>query len=88
MVIYIDVLIILNYVFDYLLLWMVKMVLKRNTSNRRIFLASLFGEISIVLLLYDYNYIVLFISKLLIAILMCIIAFKYQSIKYKLMEIS
>lgn len=88
MVIYIDVLILLNFIFDFLLLITVKLVLKRNTPIIRLIIASLFGEISILLLIYNFNYILLIISKILIAILINIIAFKYQNLKYTIINLS
>ena len=88
MIIYIDVLIILNFIFDCLILIMVKLTLKRHTSNLRLILSALFGEISILLLIFDYNYIVLIMGKIVIAIFMNIIAFKYQSFKYTLINLS
>lgn len=88
MIIYLDVLIILNYLFDYLILYTVKLTLKRNTRPLRILLASLFGEVSILLLILKYNYIILIISKLTIAIIMNIIGFKYHSLKYTITNIS
>ncbi len=88
MVIYIDALIILNFFIDILLLITVKLTLKRNTSKLRILLAALFGEISILLLIVNYNYLILLISKILIAIIMNIITFKYSSLKYTLTNLS
>ena len=88
MVIYIDLLIILNFVYDFLILKVVCIVLKRNTNNLRIIISSLFGEFSILLLILNYNYIILLVSKLLIAIIMNIIAFKYKNSKYLLINIS
>lgn len=88
MVIYLDALILLNYIFDYLILYTTKLTLKRNTSLKRLFLASLFGEVSIFLLILNYNYLILIISKLSIAIIMNIIGFKYHSLKYTLINLS
>ena len=88
MVIYIDLLIILNFIYDYLILKVVAIVLKRNIKNIRIIVASLLGELSILLLIFNYNYIFLLISKIILALLMNIIAFKYKNIKHLLINLS
>ena len=88
MIIYIDALIFLNFLFDLLILVTVKLTLKRNTSKLRLILSALFGELSIMLLIFNFNYVLLLISKILLAILMNIIAFKYQSFKYSIINLS
>jgi len=88
MVIYIDLLIVLNFIYDYLILKVVSIVLKRNTKNIKIFISSLIGELSILLLIINCNYIELIICKILLAIVMNLIAFKYRNIKYLLINVS
>ena len=88
MVIYIDLLIILNLIYDYLILKVVSIVLKRNTNNKRLLLASLVGEISILFLVFNFNYILLLISKIILAIIMNIIAFKQKGLRYLLVNLS
>jgi stage II sporulation protein GA (sporulation sigma-E factor processing peptidase) len=88
MTIYIDAVIILNYLFDYFILKTVNIVLRRNISKKRILLGALTGEISIILLLCNYNVIILLICKLIMAIFINIITFKYQDLKYTLINLS
>ena len=88
MVIYIDLLIALNLIYDFLILKVVSLVLKRNTTNIKILLSALIGEISILFLILNFNYILLFIFKIILAIIMNIISFKYRSIKYTLTNLS
>ncbi|MBR1417037.1 MAG: sigma-E processing peptidase SpoIIGA [Bacilli bacterium] len=88
MVIYIDLLIALNLIYDFLILKVVSIVLKRNTNNMRIFIASIIGEISILFLVLNFNYILLFICKIFLAILLNIITFNYKSIKYTIYNLS
>ena len=78
MVIYIDLLIILNFIYDYLILKVIQIVLKRNTNNKRIIISSLIGELSILFLLLNMNYIILLIGKLLLSLIINIVAFKYK----------
>ncbi len=88
MVIYVDLLIILNFIYDFLILKVVSIVLKRNIKNIRIIISSLIGELSIILLVFNFNYIILLISKIMLALIMNIIAFKYKNIKFLLINLS
>ena len=82
MIIYIDLIIILNFFIDFLLLIGTDILLKRNISFKRIILGSLLGSLSTLLLFYINDNITLIIYKLLISILMVIITFKYESFNY------
>ena len=87
MTIYLDVVFILNYFFDFILLLSVSILLKRNTKLYHILLGSLIGSISIIFLFMDINNIELFIYKLIISILMTITSFNYVSFKHTLKNI-
>lgn len=82
MKVYIDVLLLVNFFFDFLLLLGVKILLKRKTSFIRIILSSLFGEVTCIFLFLPLSNISLLLSKLLISILIIVIAFKYQDLAY------
>ena len=82
MIIYIDLLILLNFIIDILLLISVDLLLKRKTKLFRIILAAFIGSISIFLLFYIYNNYLLLFYKFFISMLMVIIAFKYESFDY------
>ena len=88
MIIYIDVLIIINYMFDFIILFIVNKVLKRNIKVKRIILSAIFGEISLLLLIFNINYYLLFVIKILLAIIINVICFKYNNIKYLLVNVS
>ena len=79
--IYIDELIILNFIIDFLILKTTSKILKINTTTLRIVISSIFGEISLLYLFIKLNNIKLSIFKLLIGIIMNIIAFKYNDLK-------
>lgn len=83
MIIYLDLVIILNFFFDFLNLFLVNLTLKRNTSLKRLILASLVGELSI-LVFYINNYLLIFIFKIFLALLINILAFKYRNFYYTL----
>ena len=82
MVIYIDLVILLNFIIDCLLLIGVQLLLKRKVKFKRIALASLLGSASTILLFLVHSNYLLLLYKLIISILMVIIAFKYESFHY------
>lgn len=82
MKIYLDLIILLNFFLDFLLLLGVSLLLKRNSSIKRIILASFFGGISILSLFIEIKSINLFILKIMISILMIIISFGFKNLKY------
>lgn len=88
MKIYIDLLLILNFAFDFLLLLSVSIILKRNVSINKILLGAFLGGLSIFTLFLKLNSFQLFIIKLFISIIMVIISFQYKNIKYTLKNLA
>lgn len=86
MKIYLDLLIILNTLFDYVLLNSVNFILRRNVSYYRIVLASLLGNISLLLLLVSDSSVLIFV-KLLIAFIINLICFGYRDVRYLLKNV-
>ena len=84
MIIYIDLLIIVNFLFDFLILLTVNIALKRYSKIYRLVLASLFGELTLLSLFLPINSILLSILKIIMGLVMVIIAFGYKNIKYTL----
>ena len=82
MKVYLDIIFIINYIFDFILLLSSSIILKRNTKMIRIIFGSLFGSLSIFILFIRFNTISLTIYKLLVSIGMIIIAYGYKDIKY------
>ena len=82
MKIYLDLIMILNFFFDLILLLSVAIILKRKIIYERLIISSFIGGLSILGLFISFNSISLFIYKFLISILMVVICFKYQDIKY------
>lgn len=87
MTIYIDVVIILNFIFDMMLLLVVNITLKRGVGIKRIILSSLVGEISIIFFLIPNMYF-LIVLKIILAGVICIICFKYKDIMYTINNIT
>lgn len=79
--IYIDELIILNFIIDFLILKTTSKILKLNVTTLRIIFSSLFGEISLLYLFVNLNNLELTIFKLLIGVIMNLIAFSYNDLK-------
>ena len=82
MTIYIDLELLLNFCYDLLLLMTVDITLKRNTSFKRLIIASLIGALSIIILFLPFNKYILFILKIIISIIMVLAAYSYKDIKY------
>lgn len=82
MKVYLDLVMILNFFIDFILLLSVKIILKRNIKLNKIIFGSFIGGLSILLLFFNINSFILFIIKILISIIMIIISFGYINIKY------
>lgn len=82
MKVYLDLIFILNFLFDFLLLLIVGILLRRSASLKRIVIASLVGAGSIFFLFMDISSLELFVLKIVISILMVVISFKYRNLKY------
>lgn len=79
--IYIDEIILLNFIIDFILIDFTSDVLKINTKTYRKILSSLFGELSSLYLFIEFNDLSLLIFKLFIGVFMIIIAFGYNELK-------
>lgn len=82
MKIYVDLIILLNFFLDFILLLSVSLILKRNVPIKRLLLASLIGSISVIALFIDISPLTLFLLKFIMAVLMVITSFSYKDIKY------
>lgn len=82
MKIYIDLLLILNFAFDFLLLLSVSIILKRNVHINRILFGAFLGGLSLFLLFLKLNSLELFIIKFFISFIMILVSFGYKNIKY------
>ena len=79
MKIYIDLFFLLNLIMDFIIILSTSILLKRKTSTIRIILSSLLGGISSLLLFSNINKILLEVISI---ILMVLIAFGYNKIRY------
>lgn len=79
--IYIDELIILNFLIDFLILKTTSSILKLNTKTSRLIISSIAGEISLLYLFINFNNIELTLFKLSIGVIMNLISFGYINLK-------
>lgn len=84
MKIYLDLIFLLNFSFDFILLLTVSIILKRNVKIIRLILGSLIGGLSTFLLFLNLNNLELFLYKFFISLFMILITFKYKNFKYTL----
>ncbi len=82
MIIYVDLVLLLNFFLDFLLLLGVCIVLKRNVKIWRIVLASFLGSLSVLFLFININSITLFVLKFIVSIIMVLVGFGFNCFKY------
>lgn len=82
MVIYVDLVFLLNILLDFILLMSVSVILARNAKIKRLLLGSIIGGISTILLFVNINTLVSFILKIILGLLMVLATFGYHSFKY------
>lgn len=82
MKVYLDLIMLLNFLFDFLLLLVVGILLRRQASLKRLLLGALGGSLSIFFLFMDLSSLELFILKIFTSILMVIVSYKFKDLKY------
>lgn len=82
MKVYWDLLFLLNFAFDFILLLAVSIILRRRAKVKRLLLGAFVGALSIFLLFISINSIELFIIKFLVSVIMCLISFSFKDFKY------
>ncbi len=82
MKVYVDLVLFLNFAFDFVLLLTVSILLKRRTSIYRLLLGAFFGSLSTLLLFFNLTTYFLFVIKVFISIFMVIISFNFVNIKF------
>lgn len=88
MKVYIDLVLILNFLIDLVVLITTSYVLKRNVKSIRLILGALVGSLTTLFLFIKLSSVTLFILKVVISILMTITTFSYRNIRYTLKNIS
>lgn len=88
MKIYIDLILLINFTFDFMLLYAVKKILKRESSIKKIIISSLIGSLTTLTLFINISNITLFFIKLFISIIMILVSFNFKNIRYTLKNIT
>ena len=86
--IYVDLVLLLNLFFDFLLLFTTNYILKRNKSFLKILLGSIVGSLSILLLFIKISSLELFLLKIVISIVMILTTFSFKNIVYFFKNVS
>lgn len=82
MTIYVDAVLLLNFLIDLMLLITVKVTLKRNVKFYKLVISAFLGSLSVLLLFIKLTSFTLFLIKIGISIIMSLVAFKFISLKY------
>ena len=82
MVIYLDLLFILNMFYDFLILLTISITLKRNVNIKKVIIGSIVGALTTFLLIFNITNYILFILKIIMGIFMVYVTFGYKNIKY------
>lgn len=88
MKLYVDLIIILNFFLDFLLLLGVSLILRKNARIYKMLLGALFGGISILSLFINMESFNLFLLKIIISILMILISFGFKNLKIFIRDIT
>lgn len=86
--VYLDLVFLLNFFLDSLLLWAVSAVLKRSVKTKRIVLGGLVGSSSTIFLLFKLNSTELFLFKTILSILMVLVCFSFHTLKETLYNLA
>ena len=82
MKIYVDLVLLLNFLFDLLLLFGVALLLRRQTTLKRLLLGALVGSITIFSMFIEMSSLMLFLVKIMISVGMVLVVFGYQGWRY------
>lgn len=85
--VYVDLLVIENLVYNYVILLGVSLLLTRITNFKRLFLSSAIGTIPLIFLFIDISNQLNFLISFIFSIVMSVIAFSYKNILYTIKNI-
>ena len=88
MKIYVDLVIMLNFVFDLILLMSVNYILRRNVSFLRMIIGSFVGSVTLIVLFIKMNNLILLLFKVIVSFFIIIVSFGFKDIKYTMKNIT
>lgn len=80
MKIYIELVFIVNFLLDFIILYGTKKLLKLNKSNKRLLLASIIGSLSTIIVFLKITNIILIILKILLSLILITVSFGKNNI--------
>ena len=85
MKVYIELVFIVNFLLDFIILYGTKRLLKINKSNIRLFFGSLFGSLTTFLVYINITNLELMVLKVILSLIIIFISFGYKSLFYNMM---
>ena len=82
MKVYIDVIFIVNFIYDFFVFFSSSIILKRNIRIYRLIFGSLIGSLTIFMLFIRFNTFTLLVFKLLLSAVIIITSYGFKNIKY------
>ena len=80
--IYVDLVLFLNFFFDFLLLFFTALLLRRQTNLKRLCLGGGIGSITIFSMFIAMDSLGLFLIKIVVSVLMVLVAYGYRDLRY------
>lgn len=80
--VYIDLVLLINFIFDFIVLLGTSIILKRRVKLYKIIIGCLVGTLSMLVLFIRFNTFSLFLFKIIISSLMLITTFNYRDIRF------
>lgn len=82
MKVYLDLILLLNFLFDFIILLSTSVLLKRNVKIYKIVLGSLIGSITTLTLFIPLTSLTLFLFKFIVSIVMILVTFGFKNHRY------
>lgn len=86
MKVYVDYVFFINFLFDFIILMGLNSLLKRNSSIKRLIGASVLGGVFTFIMYLDISSFLYFILKIVTGLIMVLVAFRFNDIKYLLIN--
>lgn len=80
--VYVDLLVFTDLLMNYIVLISTSIILNRITKFKKVFLSSVIGTISLVLLFININNLIIFLITIIFSFIMSIISFNYKDLIY------
>ena len=87
MKIYIEAIIFINFIVDFILLFGVCLILRRQTNLKKLLLSSLIGSIVVITMFYNIDKIYILIVKLITSFIMVIVCCGFKNITYTIKNV-